>query len=87
MLLIPPDKIFLTNQEQLGILHVSGPDAPTFLQGQLTCDATRVTAQSGTFGACCDPKGRMLATFFLWGRKRLLFIVTQKYAGTHAKSS
>jgi len=57
---------FLANLSHFGLLCVSGPDANAFLQGQLTCDVSETYAKHGTFGACCDPKGRMLASFFLW---------------------
>ena len=50
----------------LGVLHFSGEDAETFLQGQLTCDVAEVGLRSSAYGAYCSPKGRMLANFLLW---------------------
>lgn len=50
----------------LGVLQFSGEDAETFLQGQLSCDVASVSSRSGTYGAYCSPKGRMLANFLLW---------------------
>jgi folate-binding protein YgfZ len=50
----------------LHVLAVTGADASTFLQGQLSCDVAslaRGTARLGTFNS---PKGRMLANFVLW---------------------
>lgn len=45
-------------------ISITGPDATTFLQGQLTCDVTKV-AEKPSFGAYCDNKGRMLANFWI----------------------
>src|SRR5438876_9830818 len=50
----------------LGILQFSGEGAEIFLQGQLSCDVASVGLRSGTYGAYCSPKGRMLANFLLW---------------------
>jgi hypothetical protein len=52
--------------DHLGVLHFSGEDAATFLQGQLSCDVARVDLRSSSYGAYCTPKGRMLANFLLW---------------------
>ena len=45
-------------------LIITGPDAERFLQGQLTCDVTKVTTEP-SFGAYCDARGRMIANFIL----------------------
>lgn len=45
-------------------LNVTGDDAMTFLQGQLTCDLKHVTA-TPSLGAYCDNKGRMLSNFWI----------------------
>ena len=49
-----------------GLLLVQGPDAKTFLQGQVTCDIKPLQAGmngTSTLGAHCTPKGRMLFSF------------------------
>src|SRR6266487_4006090 len=51
--------------DHLGVLQFSGEDAETFLQGQLSCDVASVGLRSGTYGAYCSPKGRMLANFLM----------------------
>jgi len=48
------------------LLCFTGPDARTFLQGQLTCDVDTLTPEKSTYGSYCTPKGRILATFLLW---------------------
>jgi folate-binding protein YgfZ len=45
------------------LLEVRGPDSLKFLQGQLTCDTRRFSADALTHGAHCTPKGRMIANF------------------------
>ncbi len=49
-----------------GLLHFSGPDAQTFLQGQLSCDVAALQPLQATYGSYNTPKGRMLASFVLW---------------------
>lgn len=57
---------FVASLDHLGTLRFSGPDAEAFLQGQLTCDVSEASPRSGTHGAYCSAKGRMLASFVLW---------------------
>ena len=45
------------------LISIKGPDAEKFMQGQFTCDLRLVTANHSAIGACCNPKGRMLAQF------------------------
>lgn len=50
---------------EFGLMQVSGKQAAQFLQGQLTCDVSEVTATQSCLGALCDIKGRVHATFQL----------------------
>lgn len=50
---------------QLAALTVSGKDAGSFLQGQITCNVNDVTATQSSLGAMCNPKGRAISTFLL----------------------
>ncbi len=54
---------FWARLTQYAVLRCSGPDARKFLQGQLTCDVNALTPEQTSLGACCTPKGRMLALF------------------------
>ncbi|NKB46844.1 MAG: hypothetical protein GKR77_03575 [Legionellales bacterium] len=64
----------ITSQPQSGIipmtqweiLQVSGPDAASFLQGQLSCDVNTATDQQTLLGCYCNLQGRMQAAFRLW---------------------
>ena len=51
--------------ENEGLLHIAGPDALTFLQGQTTCDTRKVDPEHALPGAYCTPKGRMVCDFLL----------------------
>ncbi|MCR9104020.1 MAG: hypothetical protein NXI15_01905 [Gammaproteobacteria bacterium] len=47
------------------LLHLSGPDALTFLQGQTTCDTRLVDDSSAVAGVYCTPQGRVVCDFLL----------------------
>lgn len=58
-------------------IQVSGNNAETFLQGQLTCDMRLLkNHEACTLAACCDHKGRMLANFWVmrWHQDFLLIL-------------
>ena len=48
---------------QFEFIRASGPDARTFLQGQVTCDTTQITPTQSVLGALCNLKGRVIADF------------------------
>lgn len=48
-----------------GILSISGPDAQTFLQGQLTCDLNQLSESQSVLGAYCNRQGRVIANFII----------------------
>lgn len=56
----------LMDLSQYGLLAVTGEDAQIFLQGQFTNDVGQASVHQGQYSALCTPKGRMLASFFLW---------------------
>ena len=47
------------------LIEMSGVDAEKFLQGQLTCDVTKLAIGQSTLTAHCDPKGKMNSLFRL----------------------
>lgn len=49
----------------LAVLKVTGKDASQFLQGQVTCNVNEITANKCSFGAYCNPKGRVITTFLI----------------------
>ena len=56
----------LADISHLGLIQVSGPDALTFLQGQLTQDIATISAERAGYAGHCSPKGRLLAHFLVW---------------------
>ncbi|HNV88243.1 MAG TPA: folate-binding protein [Methylotenera sp.] len=53
----------LCDLTHLGLLEINGPDAVTFLQGQVTNDVKLLAGNNAHYTAYCTPKGRMLALF------------------------
>jgi folate-binding protein YgfZ len=48
-----------THLENEALLHISGPDARSFLQGQLSCDIRRLDDSHALLGLHCTPQGRV----------------------------
>lgn len=53
------DTVLLTD---LAVVSVSGPDAQSFLQSQLTQDIGATDASQASLAAYCSPRGRVIAT-------------------------
>lgn len=53
----------LTSLAHLGLLEVSGEDALTFLQGQVTNDVKKLDGSNSQYTGYCTPKGRLLGIF------------------------
>lgn len=53
----------LADISHLGILEISGEDAVTFLQGQVTNDVKQLNGHTSQYAGYCTPKGRLLALF------------------------
>ncbi|MET0065801.1 MAG: folate-binding protein YgfZ [Candidatus Thiodiazotropha sp.] len=53
----------LNDLTHYGLIRVSGSDAETFLQGQLTNDVRLVTEAHSNLAGWCNAKGRMIANF------------------------
>jgi folate-binding protein YgfZ len=50
-------------------LSLTGQDATSYLQGQVTCDVAKLSAEQSTLGAHCDAKGKMWSVFRLFHHK------------------
>ena len=57
--------IYYSKLESDALLHVRGPDAARFLQGQTTCDVNAVDPAHAGLGAYCTPQGRAICDFLL----------------------
>ncbi len=56
---------FYTTLEQESLLHITGPDSATFLQGQTSCDTRQLDASTALPGVYCTPQGRVVCDFLL----------------------
>lgn len=59
------------------VVKVSGADAVTFLQGQLTCDISELDNQV-IWGAYCNIKGRVVALFRLFKHHQCCFLIVSQ---------
>ncbi|MEL7310633.1 MAG: hypothetical protein AAFN07_03920 [Pseudomonadota bacterium] len=66
----------------LQVVRCTGSDRTTFLQGQLTQDVQRLDEATPALpAACCDPKGRVIATITLvWLPDEILMLVHHELA-------
>jgi len=58
----------LFDLSEQGLIKVSGEDAESFLQNQLTNDIHKVTETTHQASAWCNPKGRIIANFQIFMR-------------------
>ena len=64
----------LMDLSQLGLIAVSGPEAASFLQGQLTNDVPALDQNASELGSHCSPKGRMLASFRVFKTDETIYL-------------
>jgi folate-binding protein YgfZ len=57
------------------ILQVAGEDARAFLQGQTTNDVRQIENNLFQFNAICNPKGRILTTFYLYQQRGIYHLL------------
>ena len=57
------NKSFKTLCASKGVLTITGEQRLKFLQGQVTCDTSKITLEKASFGAFCSLKGRVIANF------------------------
>ena len=65
---------FLSNPVDRGLIKVSGEDAESFLQNQLTNDIHNVTETHHQASAWCSPKGRIIANFRIFKRADTFYL-------------
>lgn len=59
----------------LAVLTVAGKDAAQFLQGQVTCNINELTDKRCSFGAFCNAKGRVIASFLVFKAHGNFFLI------------
>lgn len=73
-----PESPTLFHLTQLAVIQLEGEDAVKYLNGQVTCDVTKLAIGDSTFGAHCTPKGKVLAIFRVFKTEQALYLVYKK---------
>src|SRR5262249_40491305 len=60
------DGVVVCELDALRVLAVAGPDAPQFLNGQLSIDTVALGPRECRYACFNSPKGRILANFVVW---------------------
>jgi folate-binding protein YgfZ len=71
---IPPQGDIICDLSHMGLISVHGDDASSFLQNLLTNDINNVSETSAQLSAWCTPKGRVLASFYIFQRNGTYYI-------------
>ena len=72
-----PDLV-ISKLSHLGLIHLDGEQAESFLHGQVTADVVSLESNDWCWGAHCDPKGKMLASFRLFKTQSSLWLLMPK---------
>ncbi|MCU8035799.1 MAG: tRNA-modifying protein YgfZ [Shewanella sp.] len=75
---LPP--LMLANLSHLGLIKVVGEQGHSFIHGQVTTDISSLATDQWRWGAHCDPKGKMLASFRTFAIQDALFMLMPKDA-------
>lgn len=75
---LPP--LMLANLSHLGLIKVVGEQGRSFINGQVTTDISSLDTDQWRWGAHCDPKGKMLASFRTFAIQDALFMLMPKDA-------
>ena len=75
---LPP--LMLANLSHMGLIKVVGEQGRSFIHGQVTTDISSLATDQWRWGAHCDPKGKMLASFRTFAIQEALFMLMPKGA-------
>lgn len=73
---LPP--LMLANLSHMGLIKVVGEQGRSFIHGQVTTDISSLADDQWRWGAHCDPKGKMLASFRTFAIQDALFMLMPK---------
>lgn len=76
--LLFPSEPSVYHLDNVTVIHLEGPDAVKYLNGQVTCDVTALKNGDSCLGAHCNPKGKVLAVFRLFKREQDLLLLYKK---------
>lgn len=65
----------LTQLTHFRILKFTGPDAESYLQGQITNDIAQLHQDNAQFACQCDAKGKVLSTFYLVRQQEAILLI------------
>jgi hypothetical protein len=68
----------LVSLDQFSVIKLSGQDATSFLQGQVTCDTNKFTDTNALPGCHCNAKGKMWSAFISIKRNDNIYLVLTK---------
>ncbi|MCL1144080.1 tRNA-modifying protein YgfZ [Shewanella gaetbuli] len=68
-------ELMLANLSHLGLIEVTGEQGRSFIHGQVTTDISSLTAEQWRWGAHCDAKGKMIASFRTFSIAESLFLL------------
>lgn len=64
--------------QDFSVIKLSGQDAFSFLQGQVTCDVNQLKEQPWLAGCHCNAKGKMWSSFIAFMQDQDIFLVMSK---------
>ncbi|MFT5789213.1 MAG: folate-binding protein YgfZ [Shewanella sp.] len=70
--------LIVSQLSHLGLMLVTGEQGRSFIHGQVTTDISSLEDNQWRWGAHCDPKGKMLATFRTFAQGDTLFMMMPK---------
>ena len=73
-LALSPETTCLCHLSSQGLIKISGEDAESFLQNQLSNDVTHLSDTSHQLSAWCSPKGRILASFRVFKQNNTYYL-------------
>ena len=71
-----PAQLIFANLSHMGLMSVTGEQGRSFIHGQVTTDISSLESNQWRWGAHCDPKGKMLASFRTFSIADALFTVS-----------
>ena len=71
-------ELLISKLSHLGLINIDGDQSASFIHGQITADVTGLQEDEWCWGAHCDPKGKMLASFRLFKAQQSLWMLMPK---------
>lgn len=69
------EDLYVTPLNEMGVITLAGEDNKHYLQGQVTCDVTKLPANEFINGTHCDAKGKVWSIFKLFEQDAALYML------------